>query len=74
MKKDMILKIKIDEKGLKQIKNRMGVKMMGGGPDCLSVPEVLWLYLIQGEKFKSGEVMDLTEKGGKLQKVLDSHS
>ena len=71
----MILKIKIDEKGLKQIKNRIGTKMLGSGTDSLSVPEILWLALISKEEYRTGkQTMDLTEKAGKLRGVLDRYS
>jgi hypothetical protein len=71
----MILKIKIDEKGLKQIKSVIGMKMLGSGTDSLSVPEILWLALIEKEEYRTGKkTMDLTEKAGKLARCLDRYS
>ena len=65
----MIVKIKLDDWAKKKLKNRMGLKMLGGG--VLTVPELLILSLIEKE---DGDTMDLTEEAGKLQKLLDRHS
>jgi len=62
----MIVKIKLDDWAKKKLKNRMGLKMLGGGE--LSVPELLILSLIAKQ---DGDTMNLTEEAGKLQKVLD---
>jgi hypothetical protein len=65
----MIVKIKLDDWAKKKLKNRMGLKMLGGGE--LSVPELLILSLIEKE---DGDTVDLTEEAGKLQKALDRYS
>ena len=65
----MIVKIKLDDWAKKKLKNRMGMKMLGGGE--LSVPELLILSLIEKE---DGDTMDLTEEAGKLQKTFDRYS
>ena len=65
----MIVKIKLDAWAKKKLKNRMGMKMLGGGE--LSVPELLILSLIEKE---DGDTMDLTKEAGKLEKVLNKHS
>mgnify|MGYP001173138717 CR=1 FL=1 len=67
----MIVKIKIDEWAQKKLKSRLGMKMLGGGQDCLSAPELLVLSLASKE---DGDTMDLTEEAGKLQKLLDHTS
>jgi hypothetical protein len=65
----MIIKVKLDDWAKKKLKNRMGLKMLGGGE--LSVPELLILSLIEKQ---DGDIMDLTEEAGKLQKALDRYS
>jgi pilus assembly protein TadC len=65
----MIVKIKLDAWAKKKLKNRMGMKMLGGGE--LSVPELLILSLIEKE---DGDTMDLTKEAGKLEKVLNKRS
>ena len=65
----MIIKVKLDDWAKKKLKNRMGLKMLGGGE--LSIPELLILSLIEKE---DGDTMDLTEEAGKLAKLLDKHS
>ena len=65
----MMVKIKLDDWAKKKLKNRMGLKMLGGG--ALTVPELLILSLIEKE---DGDTMDLTEEAGKLQKALDKNS
>ncbi len=65
----MSVKIKLDAWAKKKLKNRMGMKMLGGGE--LSVPELLILSLIEKE---DGDTMDLTKEAGKLEKVLNKHS
>ena len=66
----MIVKIKIDDWGKKKLKSRIGMKMLGGGADSLSVADLLILSLTEKH---DGDTMDLTEEG-KLQEVLDLHS
>ena len=67
----MIVKIKMDEWAQKKLKSRLGMRMLRGGQDCLSAPELLILSLASKE---DGDTMDLTEEAGKLKKLLDRHS
>ena len=66
----MIVKVKIDDWTKKVLKSRMGMKMLGGGADSLSPNDLLIYSLINKE---DGDTMDLTEKAGKLRKLLDGN-
>jgi hypothetical protein len=65
----MIVKVKIDDWTKKVLKSRLGFKMLGGGE--MTPIDLIILSLI--EKKKNGETLDLTEKAGKLKKLLDRH-
>jgi len=65
----MIVKVKIDDWTKKVLKSRLGFKMLGGQE--MNPIDLIILSLI--EKKKSGETVDLTEKAGKLKKLLDRH-
>jgi len=65
----MIVKIKLDDWAKKKIKNRMGLKMLGGGE--LSVSELITYSIICK---KDGDTIDLTEEAGKLEKLLNKNS
>jgi hypothetical protein len=65
----MIVKIKLDDWAKKKIKNRMGLKMLGGGE--LSVPELITYFIICKE---DGDTIDLTEEAGKLEELLNKNS
>jgi hypothetical protein len=67
----MIVKIKIDKWAQAKLKSRLGMRILSGGKDILSAPELLVLSLTSKE---DGDTMDLTEKAGKLQKLLDHTS
>ena len=67
----MIVKIKLDDWAKKNLKSRMGIKMLGGGADALSPNDLIIYSLINKE---DGDTMDLTEEAGKLAKLLDRHS
>ena len=66
----MIVKIKLDEWAKKKLKSRMGIKMLAGGADSLNPNDLIILSLVERE---DGDIMDLTEEAGKLQKLLDRH-
>jgi hypothetical protein len=67
----MIVKIKLDNWSKRKLKGRLGLKMLGGGVDSLSVPELIIYSLTLKE---DGDLMDLTKETGKLQKLMDKHS
>ena len=67
----MIVKMKIDEWAQRTLKSRLGMRVLAGGKDVLSAPELLILSLASK---KDGDTMDLTEEAGKLQKLLDHTS
>ena len=61
--------IKMDEAAQKKLMSRLILREVGGGH--LSAMELLVLSLI---KKKDGDVMDLTEEAGKLDKLLKGTS
>ena len=64
----MIVKIKLDDWAKRRLKSNMGFKMLAGGSDSLSPNDLIVLSLIEK---KDGDIMDLTEEAGRLQKLLD---
>jgi len=67
----MIVKIKLDDWAKKRLKSNLGFKMLGQGADSLNPNDLIIYSLIQKE---DGDVIDLTEEAGKLEKLLDRHS
>ena len=65
----MIVKVKLDDWTKKALKSRLGFKMLGGGE--MNPIDLIVLCLIEK---KDGDTIDLTEKAGKLKKLLDKHS
>ena len=67
----MIVKKKLDDWAKKRLKSNLGFKMLGQGADSLNPNDLIIYSLIQKE---DGDVIDLTEEAGKLEKLLDRHS
>ena len=66
----MIVKIKLDDWARKRLKGRMGIKMIARGQDSLNLNDMLIYSLTLKE---DGDMMDLTQEAGKLQKLIDRH-
>ena len=66
----MIVKIKIDDWAKERLKGRMGIKMIARGQDSLNLNDMLIYSLTLKE---DGDMMDLTQEAGKLQKLIDRH-
>ena len=64
----MIVKVKLDDWTKKALKSRLGFKMLGGGE--MGPMDLIIYSLIEK---KDGDTMDLTEKAGKLKKLLDRY-
>jgi hypothetical protein len=64
----MIVKVKIDDWTRKVLKSRLGFKMLGGQE--MNPIDMIVYSLIKRE---DGDILDLTEKAGKLRKLLDKH-
>ena len=66
----MIVKIKIDDWAKKRLTGRMGIKALAQGRDSLNLNDMLIYSLTLKE---DGDIMDLTQEAGKLQKLIDTH-
>ena len=66
----MIVKIKLDDWAKERLKGRMGIKMIARGKDRLNLNDMLIYSLTLKE---DGDMMDLTQEAGKLQKLIDRH-